>query len=123
MTAAFENRFIPASHDVDSLSPRVMNRADHYTTYVRWSGEDACWIGYCPDLFIGGMCHGNIRLEVSARFSILVEDDELRPPPRAVLRSAARVLCHCFLLLLNLHWMQKGGASATEPKHLMIQRA
>jgi hypothetical protein len=57
MTAAFENRFIPASHDVDSLSPRVMNRADHYTTYVRWSGEDACWIGCCPDLFIGGMCN------------------------------------------------------------------
>ena len=91
MTAAFENRFIPASHDVDSLSPRVMNRADHYTTNVRWSDKDACWIGYCPDLFIGGVCHGNIRLEVSARLSILVEDPEPRPPPRAVLRPAARV--------------------------------
>jgi predicted RNase H-like HicB family nuclease len=49
--------------------------SDHYTTFVRWSDEDACWIGYCPDLFIGGVCHGSTRLEVAARLSMLVEDD------------------------------------------------
>jgi predicted RNase H-like HicB family nuclease len=59
----------------EKLSANPVSRADHYATYVRWSDEDACWIGYCPDLFIGGVCHGNTRLEVSARLSILVEDD------------------------------------------------
>jgi len=55
-----------------SEDPRV---SDHYTTFVSWSEEDSCWIGYCPDLFIGGVCHGLTRLEVAARLSILVEDD------------------------------------------------
>ena len=48
---------------------------DHYTTFVRWSDEDSSWIGYCPDLFIGGVCHGTTRLEVATRLSLLVEDD------------------------------------------------
>ena len=52
-----------------------LKTSDHYTTFVRWSDEDSCWIGYCPDLFIGGVCHGSTRLEVAARLSILVEDD------------------------------------------------
>ena len=59
----------------EKLSANPVSRADHYATYVRWSDEDSCWIGYCPDLFIGGVCYGNTRLEVSARLSILVEDD------------------------------------------------
>jgi predicted RNase H-like HicB family nuclease len=59
----------------ETLSANHLSAADHYATYVRWSDEDRCWIGYCPDLFIGGVCHGETRLEVSARLSILVEDD------------------------------------------------
>jgi predicted RNase H-like HicB family nuclease len=59
----------------EKRSANPMKRTDHYTTYVRWSGEDGCWIAYCPDLFIGGVCQGDARLEVSAWLSILVEDD------------------------------------------------
>ncbi len=28
-----------------------------YEHVVRWSDEDACFIGFCPDLARGGMCH------------------------------------------------------------------
>jgi predicted RNase H-like HicB family nuclease len=59
----------------EKLSGSPVSRADHHTTFVKWSDEDGCWIGYCPDLFIGGVCHGETRLEVAARLSILVEDD------------------------------------------------
>ena len=29
-----------------------------YLRFVRWSEKDKVCIGYCPDLFIGGACHG-----------------------------------------------------------------
>ena len=59
---------------LEKLSGNQTSETDRYPTYVRWSQEDACWIGYCPDLFIGGVCRGDTRLEVSARPSILVGD-------------------------------------------------
>jgi len=64
---------------LEKLSGNQTSETDRYTTYVRWSQEDACWIGYCPDLFIGGVCRGDTRLEVSARPSILVGDDVFFP--------------------------------------------
>lgn len=36
-----------------------MNTADQYHRFVRWSDEDGCYIGYCPDLYLGGVCHGD----------------------------------------------------------------
>ena len=30
-----------------------------YLKFVRWSEDDAAYVGYCPDLFpFGGVCHG-----------------------------------------------------------------
>ena len=29
-----------------------------YLKFVQWSDDDNLYIGYCPDLFIGGACHG-----------------------------------------------------------------
>lgn len=36
-----------------------MSCADQYHRFVRWSDEDSCYIGYCPDLYLGGVCHGD----------------------------------------------------------------
>ena len=35
-----------------------MKIADRYHRFVRWSEEDQLYIGYCPDLYFGGICHG-----------------------------------------------------------------
>lgn len=36
-----------------------MKNEDRYLKFVRWSDDDAAYIGYCPDLFPwGGVCHG-----------------------------------------------------------------
>lgn len=35
-----------------------MKIADRYHRFVRWSEEDQLYIGYCPDLYFGGVCHG-----------------------------------------------------------------
>ena len=32
--------------------------ADQYEKIVYWSAEDQCFIGICPELFLGGV-HGN----------------------------------------------------------------
>ena len=29
-----------------------------YLKFVRWSEADQFFIGYCPNLFIDGVCHG-----------------------------------------------------------------
>jgi len=38
-----------------------MKPADSYLHFVKWSDEDQCYIGYCPDLFYGGVCHRGKR--------------------------------------------------------------
>jgi hypothetical protein len=43
--------------------------------YVDWSEEDQLYIGYCPGLFLGGVCHGGNRLEAYAKLMDIVEDD------------------------------------------------
>jgi hypothetical protein len=40
---------------------------------VEWSDEDQLYIGYCPDLFIGGCCHGNDQVDVYAELTSLIE--------------------------------------------------
>ena len=30
-----------------------------YLKFVQWSEPDQRFVGYCPDLFIGGVCHGS----------------------------------------------------------------
>jgi predicted RNase H-like HicB family nuclease len=34
-----------------------MTQGDRYVKLVEWSEEDQCFIGSCPELFLGG-CHG-----------------------------------------------------------------
>ena len=46
-----------------------------YLKFVQWSEEDSLYVGYCPDLFIGGACHGKDERKVYAELCRLVEDD------------------------------------------------
>jgi hypothetical protein len=46
-----------------------------YLKFVQWSDEDKRYIGYCPDLFIGGLCHGRDERKVYAELCRLVADD------------------------------------------------
>jgi hypothetical protein len=46
-----------------------------YLKFVRWSAEDKVFIGYCPDLFIGGVCHGKNEVQVYNELCRLVAED------------------------------------------------
>ncbi len=47
-----------------------MKTEDRYFRFVRWSEEDNLYVGYCPDLFFGGVCHSKDEGEA---YRILVE--------------------------------------------------
>jgi len=49
-------------------------KTDHLK-FVRGSKEDRLSVGYCSDLFIGGVCHGNDECKVFADLCRLVGDD------------------------------------------------
>ncbi|MDK3159971.1 hypothetical protein QPK87_25910 [Kamptonema cortianum] len=51
-----------------------MMKAD-YLKFVRWNQEDSCFVGYCPDLFIGGVCHGKNEKMVYADLCKIVAED------------------------------------------------
>ena len=46
-----------------------------YLKFVRWSEKDKVYVGYCPDLFIGGACHGKDENKVYAELCELVDED------------------------------------------------
>ena len=46
-----------------------------YLKFVRWSEKDKVYVGYCPDLFIGGACHGKDENKVYAELCGLVDED------------------------------------------------
>ena len=46
-----------------------------YLKFVQWSEADQLFIGYCPDLFIGGVCHGSDEQKVYRELSRLVADE------------------------------------------------
>ena len=46
-----------------------------YLKFVRWSDKDKVYVGYCPDLFIGGVCHGKDENKVYAELCRLVDED------------------------------------------------
>jgi predicted RNase H-like HicB family nuclease len=68
-----------------------MKVSDRYFTYVAWSDEDGFFVGYCPDLFVGGVCHGANRVEVAAELETIIQSDihsrlekkETLPEPRS----------------------------------------
>ena len=46
-----------------------------YLKFVQWSEADRLFIGYCPDLFIGGISHGSDEQKVYRQLSRLVADE------------------------------------------------
>lgn len=46
-----------------------------YLKFVQWSEADRFFIGYCPDLFIGGICHGSDEQKVYRQLSRLVAQE------------------------------------------------
>lgn len=47
----------------------------NYLKFVQWSESDALFIGFCPDLFIGGVCHGADEQVVFAELCELVAEE------------------------------------------------
>jgi hypothetical protein len=69
-----------------------------YLKFVRWHDEDGVYVGYCPDLFIGGVCHGKeerrVYSELCARVTEEIEDMQRQraiPVPRALVAMAVSV--------------------------------
>ena len=52
-----------------------MKPEDRYHRFVRWSDEDQCYIGYCPDLYFGGVCHGDQEETAYAELRAIVRDE------------------------------------------------
>jgi len=46
-----------------------------YLKFVQWSEADGVHVGYCPDLFVGGVCHGPDDAKVYAELCSLVRDE------------------------------------------------
>ena len=70
-----------------------MNLEDRYLKFVRWSEEDALYVGYCPDLFPwGGVCHAATEQEAGRQLTDLVREEiqalsrEHKPLPDAITR-------------------------------------
>jgi hypothetical protein len=65
--------------------------SDRYPLFVVWSDEDQAFIGYCPALFVGGVCHDENRIAAYAKLVEIVEEDiqsrlekgETLPEPKA----------------------------------------
>ncbi|MEQ1859402.1 MAG: pilus assembly protein HicB [Chthoniobacteraceae bacterium] len=74
-----------------------MKPADRYHRFVRWSDEDHAYVGFCPDLYFGGVCHGDSEEAVYADLCAIVRDEiahrtakgESLPEPRV--RAMAEV--------------------------------
>lgn len=52
-----------------------MESSDRYHRFVRWSEEDQLYIGYCPDLYFGGVCHGEGEEAVYAELCGHIRDE------------------------------------------------
>ena len=64
-----------------------------YLKFVQWSEADRLFVGYCPDLFIGGICHGSDEHKVYRELSRLVSDEiaESQHAKRALPKKRALV--------------------------------
>ena len=52
-----------------------MKIEDQYHRFVRWSEKDQCYIGYCPDLYMGGVCHHESEETCYAELCTIVRDE------------------------------------------------
>jgi hypothetical protein len=50
-----------------------MNKVEEYHRWVAWSDEDSCYIGCCPDLFLGGV-HDDDPIKCAKRLHWAIED-------------------------------------------------
>ncbi len=64
-----------------------------YLKFVQWSEPDQLFVGYCPDLFIGGICHGSDEQKVYRELSRLVANEiaESQRAKRALPKKSALV--------------------------------
>ena len=64
-----------------------------YLKFVQWSEEDQLFIGHCPDLFIGGICHGSDEQKAYRELTKLVAEEiaESQRAKRALPRKSALV--------------------------------
>jgi predicted RNase H-like HicB family nuclease len=46
---------------------------EKYRREIRWSDEDGCYIGRCPELFLGG-CHGDRREDVEDQLKTIIAE-------------------------------------------------
>ena len=52
-----------------------MKATDIYHRWVAWSEEDGCYVGLCPDLFLGGV-HGEDPIEVARELQEVIDEWE-----------------------------------------------
>ena len=64
-----------------------------YLKFVQWSDADQLFVGYCPDLFIGGICHGSDEQKVYRELTKLVAEEiaETQRAKRALPKKNALV--------------------------------
>lgn len=64
-----------------------------YLKFVQWSEADQLFVGYCPDLFIGGVCHGSDEQKVYRQLSRVVAGEiaETQRAKRPLPRKSALV--------------------------------
>ena len=60
-----------------------------YLKFVQWSEPDQLFVGYCPDLFIGGVCHGSDEQMSIANFPA-------SSPKRSPKASAPNIRCRFY---------------------------
>lgn len=46
-----------------------------YLHWIEWSDEDSVFIGYCPDLFFGGVCHGDDESVLYPRLIAIIREE------------------------------------------------
>ncbi len=55
------------------MLPTPVKPGDRYRRIVEWSDEDGCFVGTCPDLFIGGV-HGPDEAKVREELDEVVDE-------------------------------------------------
>ena len=53
----------------------TMKMAYQYHHFVGWSDDDQLYVGYCPDLYFGGVCHGESEEQVYAELCGIIRDE------------------------------------------------
>lgn len=53
----------------------MKKETDRYHRWVAWSEEDQTYVGYCPDLFLGGV-HGDDSIQVAKQLQKVIDEWE-----------------------------------------------